>query len=404
MKQGKIYTKIVFTAVLCAIMAYLGYAVYTGLRSPMATVIAVQYEAGQGLRTTGYVVRQEQVLVSSYPITALTVGEGQKVAVAEPVATGYASTDAQDRQSELDALQSQLAQLQYADSYSVAEAADAAGLDARITKDLVLHAQNIARRDFSSASEVSPELKGLVLRRTTGEEDLTAIRMQMSQLQSELAKQRNSIDSSTGAITAPQSGYFSGTVDGYENRLSPDKLGAISVSELEAIGPDTTPTGAFGRLITDPTWYYVTAVASQYVKDSSVGDTVDISFSHDFYSTLQMRIDRIGDEENGKRILVLKTYDYIQDVTLLRDQTANIVFRAYTGLRVPKDALRVDEAGNTGVFVLESAKAKWKKVQIAYDNGESYVVALDKNSTNNLWPGDEIIVGVKNLYDGKVVQ
>ena len=36
-------------------------------------------------------------------------------------------------------------------------------------------------------------------------------------------------------------------------------------------------------------------------------------------------------------------------------------------------------------------------------NGESYVAALDKSSTNNLWPGDEIIVGAKDLYNGKVV-
>ena len=33
-----------------------------------------------------------------------------------------------------------------------------------------------------------------------------------------------------------------------------------------------------------------------------------------------------------------------------------------------------------------------------------YVVELDKSSTQNLWPGDEIIVGARNLYDGKVVR
>ena len=31
-------------------------------------------------------------------------------------------------------------------------------------------------------------------------------------------------------------------------------------------------------------------------------------------------------------------------------------------------------------------------------------VELDKSSTQNLWPGDEIIVGARNLYDGKVVR
>ena len=57
-----------------------------------------------------------------------------------------------------------------------------------------------------------------------------------------------------------------------------------------------------------------------------------------------------------------------------------------------------------GVFVLEGSTAAWKNIEILYDNGESYVVVLDKSSTDNLWPGDEIIVGARNLYDGKVVR
>ena len=57
-----------------------------------------------------------------------------------------------------------------------------------------------------------------------------------------------------------------------------------------------------------------------------------------------------------------------------------------------------------GVFVLEGSTAAWKTIHILHDNGESYVVELDKSSTDHLWPGDEIIVGARNLYDGKVVR
>ena len=88
---------------------------------------------------------------------------------------------------------------------------------------------------------------------------------------------------------------------------------------------------------------------------------------------------------------------------MLRQQSADVVFNSYSGLRVPKDAVRVDENGRTGVYILEGAVARWKTIEILHDNGESYVVTLDKSSTNNLWPGDEIIVGAKDLYDGKVV-
>ena len=70
----------------------------------------------------------------------------------------------------------------------------------------------------------------------------------------------------------------------------------------------------------------------------------------------------------------------------------------------PWNVTVVDEKGQPGVYVLEGASAKWKPITILHDNGESYVVKLDKTSTDNLWPGDEVIVNAKNLYDGKVVE
>ena len=116
-----------------------------------------------------------------------------------------------------------------------------------------------------------------------------------------------------------------------------------------------------------------------------------------------MNVDRIGTNEAGYRMLVLSCGRYMQNVTLLRQQSADIVFSSYAGLRVPKEAIRVDESGQAGVYVREGSAAKWKPVTILHDNGESYVVELDRSSTDNLWPGDEVIVTAKKLYDGKVV-
>ncbi len=87
---------------------------------------------------------------------------------------------------------------------------------------------------------------------------------------------------------------------------------------------------------------------------------------------------------------------------MMRSQSANVTFATYSGLRVPKQAVRVDE-GQPGVFVLENTAEKWKPVEILYDNGETYIVALDRSSTANLWPGDEIIIDEKDVYNGKVV-
>lgn len=402
MKQGRIYNRIIMAALLLVIVCYIGYAVFSAVHEPLTTVQAIEYEAGAGLHTDGYIVRSETVLSSQYAITVLERKEGEKVGHGQTVATGYLTADAQERQAEIERLTAQLEQLQYADSYSL-DPADTASLDSEILTELTACAQYVARRDLASVSDMSAELKGLVLRRSTDEGDLSAIRTQIQSLQSQISQLKAIAGSDTMQITAPASGYFSGTVDGYESVLTPERLSSLTAAELSALAPAEIPAKACGRLIDDATWYFVTAVPSGYLQDTKAGDQVSVSFSHDFYGTLPMRVTRIGEEEGGQRLLVLSSSDYIQNVTLLRQQTADIVFSSYAGLRVPKEALRMDAENRPGVYILESAAAKWKPVTILYDNGESYVVELDKSSTANLWPGDEIIVEAKNLYDGKVV-
>ena len=119
---------------------------------------------------------------------------------------------------------------------------------------------------------------------------------------------------------------------------------------------------------------------------------MQLLFARDVYDQLDMTVERVGNNEAGYKLLVLSCDKYMQNVTLLRQQSADVVFNSYQGLRVPKDAVRVEDVGQTGVYVLEGATARWKPITILHDNGESYVVELDKTSTANLWPGDEIII------------
>lgn len=403
MKQGKLFNRIVEVALLCVILVYFGYSILSAFRDPLTTTQAIPYEAGSGVYTTGFVVRQEQVLSSRYDITLLTQAEGAKVGRDQVLAVGYQNETAQARQSEIAQLESQLGQLKAAASYQ-ADPSALAAMDESIVSKLQSLAIYASRRDMSGFDQVAADLKTLVLQRTADQSDLEQLQAQIAAMDSRLAGLRSQGGADTQSVLAPVSGYFSGTVDGYESVLTPDKLSSMSVGELKALAPADVSDTAFGRLVTSDTWYYVTAVPVDHLGGKIVGDRVDVSFAHDFYDSVSMRITRIGDAEDGQCILVLSCDRYLQDMTLLREQSADIIFKTYSGLRVPKEAVRMDEDRKPGVFVLESASAKWKPIYILYDNGESYIVELDKSSTSNLWPGDELIVNAKDLFDGKVVQ
>lgn len=403
MKQGKIYTKVILWLFLGAVVCYFGYYIFSAVYAPLTTATAIEYEAGSGSYTTGYVVREEQVVLSHYDITTLLVAEGERVSMGQSLATGYRSTDAQDRQGQIQELEHQLEQLQYAYAYS-ADAADQAVLDSEIQLQLEDMNQYVARRDMNSAVDRSASLKGLILRRTSSDADNAAMSQRIADLKQQLEDLRAASSADTRTVAADRSGFFSGTVDGFESVLTVDALQKLTLAQLQSLEPEEVPETAIGKIIPSSTWYYVTSVPASLLQDVRKGDAVPVTFASVSNDNLTMTVERLGDEENGQQLLVLSCDRYMQDMTLLREQSADVVFSSYSGLRVPKDAIRVTEDQRTGVYILEGSAAVWKYVTLLHDNGESYVVELDKSSTDNLWPGDEIIVGGRDLYNGKVVR
>ena len=401
MKQGKSYFTVILWILLAAIAAYFGYNVVSSLYAPLMTATVTPYEAGAGYYASGFVVREEELLYSQYGTTVLNCAEGAHVAANDTVATGYRSEDAKTRQTRIDELSGQIEQLQYAWS-AVSSVYDQAALDADIAGDLAQLSRYLALRDMNSVSDLSPELKGLILRRTGSDSDSGSLQARISTLQGELETLEAQSAGDTSAILAGKAGTFSAAVDGYESVLTPERLMEMTVAEFESVQPDETDANAIGRLVTSATWYYACVVPASELSGVEEGDRATLTFARDYYQPVTMRVARLGGNEAGSRLLVLSSDRALQNVTLLRQQSAEIVFTSYSGLRVPKSAVRV-ENGQTGVYILEGTLAKWKPITILHDTGESYVVTLDTSSTNNLWPGDELIINAKNLYDGKVV-
>ena len=155
MKQGKHYTTVILWIFIAAIAAYFGYNVVSSLTEPLTTASVIEYEAGAGCYTTGFLVRDEEVLTSAYDITVITCAEGAHVSANEAVATGYLTDGAQQRQTRIQTLQEQLTQLQYAYSAS-SSLADQAALDA-----LSAQFPRLAPRLEELAREENPQCRAL---------------------------------------------------------------------------------------------------------------------------------------------------------------------------------------------------------------------------------------------------
>ena len=401
MKQGKQFMKAIMLVLALMVASYILYNVVRSASSGVPTAQAVLYAASDGVSVEGFVVRQETVIPAAYDLVLPTKGEGEKVACGEEVAVTLRSAAAQERQEEINQTEKELEQLRLALAYQ-SQLTDNEDVAQRIAS----LAGQVAQRRLDAARTAGQELRSLILRQSVGASDTGAMQDQISQLQQQLDSLEASAASDTKSIAAQSAGYYSAVADGYETRLTPQILESMSVSDFQGLWEEAVdvPAQNAGRLIASAQWYYACAVESRYLEDLEVGDSLQVSLGGEVDLELSMTVTRVNREEE-MGLLVLSSQDHLASVSALRRLNADVIFHSYSGLRVPREAVCYsEETGSAGVYVLEGAKAVWKDIQLLYDNGDTYIAALDQSSTSNLWPEDLILLDTQELFDGKLVK
>ena len=113
MKQGNIITKVIMLIFLVAVLAYLGYSVFSAIYDPLTTTTAVACTAGESYNTTLWLVREESPVLSEAYITSLSLADGEKVPAGGEVAQGYRNELTYERQQELEQMQERLERAQW---------------------------------------------------------------------------------------------------------------------------------------------------------------------------------------------------------------------------------------------------------------------------------------------------
>ena len=425
MKNNSLGMKILMAAVTLGLLAYFGLQGYLYFSDPLTTTLAYTYQVEESVSLSGYVVRQEQVLEDDGGgLLRLRREEGERVSRGGAVASVYADQSSLDRQAEISTLESRVEQLQYAQ--------DAAGssevsmkLDAQILQNILEYRQCLTADRMAKAETYGSQLRALVLKRDytySENEDLSG---QIEALQAQIKELKTQAAGSVRTVTAPVSGLYSAVVDGYETVLTPESLSDMTPSQLSAVRADSTVSSGVGKLILGDSWYSaasMSAADAEELQEASdalkkAGKSLTLRFAKSVERDLPVTVSRIGPEENGRCVVVFEGKTYLSRLTLLRQQSAQVVWDSTEGIRVPKEALRMEKVTvnsegervteeATGVYCVVGMEARFKPVEVVY-NGSSFLLvrsaAPEDRENLRLRPGDEVIITANGLYDGKVV-
>ncbi len=406
MAKKDAFKKILCIFIVVLAVAYIGFHAFTASYTAVATEKALTYTAYDMVETKAFALRDESIIHSNQSGVAVNgVEDGTKVAATTVVKRVFSSTDAAQAYQQLQTVNADIDYYETIYLHQQIHNIDKTTNDNNLKSTYYDILNAIDANDFSSAFSNVRNMELYITRRQL----LVGESFELSQTISDLKAQRENLTSQAqySNVTAGKVGYYSGTVDGYENVLNYDDVGKITMEQINSAlnsVPAAVDSSAVGKINESFTWYFLCVVDTASVSGVSSGDMIEINLPFQDMDAFEMKVNSITNADAEHCVLVLESTLMNGKLANLRIETVQLRLAKYSGVRIRSQALRTDEDGNTGVYVLLGNLVIFRKTECLYTDGDYMVVAYsgtDKNSTLEIY--DSVIYEGKNLYDGRVL-
>ena len=398
--------KLVFGIACVGVLAYFVVQVFLAFNTPMTTATALSTVVNDEFSIVGYFVREETVLEADYDgILVYTVDEGDKVARFGEYAAVYENSGAAELKATATRLDENIQFLQSALDSSM-DTSGVMNLSSYIYEGLYDTSELADAEAFTLISDYVSAVKSNIITRELTNTPVEEIQSMITSLESQRDRLNELIGDSETTLTTSESGFFTSHVDGYENVFDVNALDELTPSSFRSLlNQNASVTDRqVGRLVTSFTWYFVSNLRVDVASALTSGSYVNLRFDAMGDDLVRVRVESISAAEDGEVTVVFSSDQYMEELVNLRKQSASVVMATYEGLKVPKDAVRVDEEGNLGVYVITGMYSEFKEIDVLYETEDYYIVDTDPTTTRSLLVYDLIIVNGKGLANGKVIQ
>lgn len=384
------------------VVVYMGYQVMENLTEKIITADALEITAQDKVSTTGIFVRQETPLYSQQGgAVAFLAGEGEKVARGQAVAQFFTDESQLALYRQSQALGEEIESVKYAFTH-MTDGSDGVKLDSLIKMNMLQLGAKLQQGLVSQADEYASKLDAMIVQRGVAQKGDTDYAMILQQLESEKARIDASLQGGT-AVTTPAAGYFVGRTDGCEESLTPEGLKTLSADAItQVVERQESAAEAMGKVVDGYSWYFAAPVSEEEAKKLKELNKVTLRFPQLLAEDISCSVYDVHEDETGDWVAVFQSGYMNTALLMARDQPADIILRSYTGLKVPKEALRQNEEGEWGAYCLEGAQVVFKKVTILFQT-DSFYVAEETGKNGELTRYDKMVVKAKDIENRKVV-
>ena len=373
------------------------------------TVELATYE--ETYEATGYIIRNEKIISSttSGEISYL-VRDNQKVAANTNILAIYSNPSDAELQNQVNVLKSKIAVLEKSAS---ALSNNLVAIEDSINALMLQSIRKIEANDVTGALYGADDLLIMLNRKYAlkGQIDFATLKQT---LEHEVTYLENSMSGQKTVVKADKAGYFYSEVDGYESIFLPSALDNLSLENFETLvssKPNFVASNtAVGKMVYDSKWYLVCKINKKIAAELKAGKSYDFEYLHTNNLRIGMTFERaISRTDTDDVIAVFHSQEMPDGFSFKREQPLKIVLKSYEGLEVPTGAIR-RRNGESGVYIVKGNIVLFRKVEILYERRGSFICKLtdtaDKAavSKTDLSLYDMVIIGGKNMYDGKVLK
>lgn len=386
----KILAALVSVLMLTTICTQIYYAVHDKHDTKEAVLTSIN----EDIPFQGVIIRDEKVITyDGDGILDYQYSDGSKVSVNNAVAKVYSSEDAVIAKNKIALINEEISSLKRAQNPGTTNYVEPESIKNKIEKQYKELLSGSVNGDLSQVRKIKSDLSlvmniyNIVTNSEKGyDEKISELNAKKKELQKIASKP-------TASIKADETGYFVSYADGYEKKLNLKKAEKLTESDINDVisAKAKAPANAIGKMFDD----YYCKIAMVVKSDSRITEDAQLqmmlSNSKDVYDVTVDSVKPCGD--NDEKIIVVLSCDRI-DYNLVDSRviSAQLIFDEYTGIKVPRSAIRF-QGNQKGVYVMLGKDISFKKIDVIYE-GDDYVLSRNTSDESYLLLYDQILLEV----------
>ncbi|MCH5188037.1 MAG: hypothetical protein J1F63_06500 [Oscillospiraceae bacterium] len=348
--------------------------------SPYSTETVTYFEYEKSISGTGYILRDETIVDSDAPgVFEPFVNDGERVSRQARVGSVISGEPDDAMIERLNDINERIEDIEKSNIVAQMYQSDTMRIAGAVSTNVRSIREAVRDGDYARASELKKEV-GYLKNRAAEIETNEPAEEVLAELYEQKADIENAIGGVQSEVYAPIAGIYTAELDGLETYGSGETMNTLTptmVDGFKNLMKDYEQDPRQLCKITDNyNWYLTAVITEEEAAEAKVGSSVRLLVDAAETTEVDAEIYYISDEEDGRRVIIVRSDQFVDGITSLRNVDYKVILLRRNGLKIPTSTLRI-EGEQKGVYILIDKTKQFKPVNdnpFRTDDDQYYIV------------------------------